>query len=227
MQLCDNRQVFDMTDQKQHHSSAANPLKSAIILAGGRSSRMGQDKALLQLAGQSQLSRTVALAKAAGCDQILISRNQPGFIYDLYPGAGPLAGIQAALSQVHAPSCLLLPVDTPLLEPQLLALLWRYPCASFEASPLPAVIPNNSAVRQWLLQQLQQAAAHNQPTSCAPGAALSVTALLHYCGGQSLPCPVPEALLNTNTPDEWQQATRRYQRQQQQYQMLQEITPYG
>lgn len=216
-----------MTDKQQHHSGAAKQLKSAIILAGGRSSRMGQDKALLQLSGQSQLSRSVALAKAAGCDQILISRNQPGFIYDLFPGAGPLAGIQAALLQVHAPRCLLLPVDTPLLEPQLLALLWQYPCASFEASPLPAVIPNNSAVRHWLLQQLQQAASQNNAASEASGAALSVTALLRYCGGHTLPCPAPDALLNTNTPEQWQQATLSYQHKHQQDQKHQEAIPYG
>lgn len=207
-------------------------LKSAIILAGGRSSRMGQDKALLQLNGQSQLSRTVALAKAAGCDQILISRNQPGFIYDLYPAAGPLAGIQAALLQVHAANCLILPVDTPLLQPSLLRLLWQYPCASFQGSPLPAVIPNNSAVRHWLLQQLQQAAAQQpkdqvQQKSNDTVSALSVTALLHYCGGLTLPCPLPGALLNTNTPQQWQQATAVYQQKQQPYQEFKESISHG
>lgn len=216
-----------MTD-KFTNNTANKALKSAIILAGGRSSRMGQDKALLQLAGQSQLTRTVALAKACGCDQILISRNQPGFIYDLYPDAGPLAGIQAALLQVQAPTCLILAVDTPLLDADLLSLLWQYPCASFTGSPLPAVIPNNRAVRHWLSHLLQQHhSANHEESNGAKLSGLSVAALLQHCGAQMLPCPTPEMLLNTNTPGEWCQATAAYQRKQQQYHQLKETLPYG
>lgn len=205
-----------MTNQHQLSATAqqqkpTTQLQSAIILAGGRSSRMGQDKALLKLDGDSQLCRTVALAKAAGCDQILISRNQPGFINDFYPDAGPLAGIQAALLQVHASQCLILPVDTPLLNAALLTLLLQYPCACFAGSPLPAVIPTNQQVKQWLAKTLQHntSAAKNNNKNTTSG--LSVTALLQQFGVQQLPCPTPAALLNTNTPDEWQLALQQHQ----------------
>lgn len=167
---------------------------SAIILAGGKSSRMGQDKALLTLGGETQLSRTVALAKAAGCDQILISRNQSGFIYDIYPDCGPLSGIQAALLHVRASSCLVLTIDTPLLNAQLINQLLLHRCACFSGSPLPAVIPNNTEVKQWLATQLQQQQR------------LSVAALLQQFSAVELSCSNPQALLNTNTPAQWQQA---------------------
>lgn len=172
---------------------------SAIILAGGKSSRMGQDKALLTLGGETQLSRTVALAKAAGCDQILISRNQAGFIHDIYPDCGPLSGIQSALLYVRASSCLVLTIDTPLLNVQLLKQLLQHRCACFAGSPLPAVIPNNAEVKQWLATQLQQQKS------------LSVAALLQHFSALQLPCPVPLALINTNTPAQWQQAITLYQ----------------
>ena len=130
--------------QLTQQPATAPAFLSAIILAGGKSSRMGQDKALLTLGGETQLSRTVALAKAAGCDQILISRNQAGFIYDIYPDSGPLSGIQAALLHVRAPSCLVLTIDTPLLNAQLINHLLAHRCACFSGSPLTAVIPNNT-----------------------------------------------------------------------------------
>lgn len=168
-------------------------MQSAIILAGGRSSRMGQDKALLKLQGKTLLHRAVSLVKAAGINQILISRNEPGFINDLYPGAGPLAGIQSALLHVNAESCLVLPVDTPLLTADLLTLLLQHPCSCFADSPLPAVIPNTSEVKHWLSNQLQQ----KMPDR-------SIQRFLQRFGVVEIKCPDQQALANTNTPDQWQ-----------------------
>ncbi len=182
------------TATTQQQPQATPAFYSAIILAGGKSSRMGQDKALLTLGGDTQLTRTVALAKAAGCDQILISRNQAGFIHDIYPDCGPLSGIQAALLHVHASSCLVLTIDTPLLNEQLIKQLLQHRCACFAGSPLPAVIPNNAEVKQWLATQLQEQKS------------LSVAALLQQFSVVQLPCSTPLALLNTNTPAQWQQA---------------------
>ena len=171
---------------------------SAIILAGGRSSRMGQDKALLCANGETMLQRTVALAKVAGCDEILISRNEPGFIADRYPAAGPLAGIQSALMQASADRCLVLPIDIPLLSPALLRLLLQHPCSCFRGSPLPAVIPNHAAVQLWLTQQLQPAT-----SSAKQQRQNSVFALLQQFDGVMLDCPDQPALFNSNTPAEW------------------------
>jgi molybdenum cofactor guanylyltransferase len=97
----------------------------AFVLAGGRSTRMGQDKALLQVGGRSLLDlaldklRTVPLNAApriAAARPDLSSHAEA--IADLHPGCGPLSGIEAALAASTQPLNLFLPVDMPLLPAQ-------------------------------------------------------------------------------------------------------------
>ena len=80
---------------------------------------MGQDKALLQLAGRSLLElaldklRTLPLAAAP---RIAGARPEhAGAIADLHPGCGPLSGIEAALAASTQPLNVFLAVDMPLL----------------------------------------------------------------------------------------------------------------
>lgn len=76
----------------------------AVILAGGQSRRMGQCKALLDVGGETLISRLARQLTAF--DELLISTNDeavaagvPGqMVRDIYPGLGPLAGLHAALS---------------------------------------------------------------------------------------------------------------------------------
>jgi molybdopterin-guanine dinucleotide biosynthesis protein A len=94
---------------------------------------MGQDKALLSLAGRSLIAhaldklRALPLAAApriAGAHADL-SRYAP-VVPDLHPGCGPLSGIEAALASTTQPLNLFLPVDLPLLPAQFLNwMLWR------------------------------------------------------------------------------------------------------
>jgi molybdenum cofactor guanylyltransferase len=92
-----------------------------FVLAGGRSTRMGQDKALLQVGGRPLLdlaldklrSIGVALPRIAGARSDL-SSHAP-VVPDLHPGCGPLSGIEAALAATTRPLNLFLPVDMPLL----------------------------------------------------------------------------------------------------------------
>jgi molybdopterin-guanine dinucleotide biosynthesis protein A len=99
-----------------------------FVLAGGRSSRMGRDKALLQVAGQSLVRlaldklRSLPLAappRIAGAVSDLSSH--AAVIADLHPGCGPLSGIEAALSASTGPLNVFLPVDLPLLPARFLA----------------------------------------------------------------------------------------------------------
>src|SRR6202522_2767828 len=97
-----------------------------FVLAGGRSTRMGQDKALLQVGGRSLVDlaldklRSIAVAApriaAARSD---LSSYAP-VLPDLHPGCGPLSGIEAALAATGQPLNLFLPVDMPLLPPRFL-----------------------------------------------------------------------------------------------------------
>jgi molybdopterin-guanine dinucleotide biosynthesis protein A len=94
---------------------------SAVILAGGQSSRMGRDKAFLEIGGRILLDRQIGTLLATGAEDIFIS-GRTGADYsafgcrvltDEFPGAGPLAGIHAALKVSKRPLLLVLAVDLP------------------------------------------------------------------------------------------------------------------
>jgi molybdopterin-guanine dinucleotide biosynthesis protein A len=100
-----------------------------FVLAGGRSTRMGQDKALLQLAGRPLLDLALDKLRAlplAAAPRIAAPRSDlrshAGVIADLHPGCGPLSGIEAALAASTQPLNVFLPVDIPLLPAHFL--LW-------------------------------------------------------------------------------------------------------
>lgn len=94
---------------------------SAVILAGGKSSRMGGDKAFLEIGGQTLLARQIQLAREIGAAEVFIS-GRAGVDYsasggrvllDNFPDAGPLAGIERALDAASSPLLLVLAVDLP------------------------------------------------------------------------------------------------------------------
>lgn len=94
---------------------------SGIILAGGASKRMGQNKAELLLLGKSLLLRQVEKMRALGIEDILLSGDDcptlPGTrtIPDIYPNRGPLGGLHACLQAAQHSRCLVLSVDVPLV----------------------------------------------------------------------------------------------------------------
>ncbi len=102
-----------------------------LVLAGGQSRRMGQDKALMRYQGSTLIEKASSLLKAAGCDEVLISRNAAGFLVDIIEDAGPLGGVHAAVDDLCNANngsdslieLLVLPVDMPQMTPQLLKLL--------------------------------------------------------------------------------------------------------
>jgi len=101
---------------------------NTFILAGGRSSRMGRDKALLELAGRPLIAHAIGLLRSIGFEpQIAGSRlDLVHFAYsipDNYPGCGPLGGIEAALTTSSSRLNLFLPVDLPLIPPAFLSWL--------------------------------------------------------------------------------------------------------
>jgi molybdopterin-guanine dinucleotide biosynthesis protein A len=90
------------------------------VLAGGRSSRMGQDKAMLPLAGKPLIAHAVAKLRRLCIDVRILSDTSvlaeyAPIVPDLHPGCGPLGGIEAALTQSAFDWNLFLPVDMPLI----------------------------------------------------------------------------------------------------------------
>jgi molybdopterin-guanine dinucleotide biosynthesis protein A len=90
------------------------------ILAGGRSSRMGRDKALLKLAGRPLIHHAVKKLRRVCMDVRVLSDNPELAVYapivpDIHPGCGPMGGIEAALTHSIFEWNLFLPVDMPFL----------------------------------------------------------------------------------------------------------------
>ena len=108
----------------------------AVILAGGKSSRMGRDKAALMLGDETFLQRIAAELDACGFQEKYVSLGTgtaekteiriPGgwtVIRDRYRDCGPLGGIHAALSACRAEWALFVSCDTPLYRRELAELL--------------------------------------------------------------------------------------------------------
>lgn len=102
---------------------------SGMVLAGGASRRMGQNKAELVLNGKTLLQHQVDKLCALGIEDIMLSGagcpHLPGtrVIPDAFPGKGPLAGLHACLKAAENPACLVLSVDVPLVPASALSQL--------------------------------------------------------------------------------------------------------
>jgi molybdopterin-guanine dinucleotide biosynthesis protein A len=102
---------------------------TAFVLAGGKSTRMGVDKAFVRLGDETLLDRALRLAgTVAGTVQIVGDTNKFGglafaVVEDVYRDRGPLGGIHAALSNTGSELNLMLAVDLPLMKREFLAYL--------------------------------------------------------------------------------------------------------
>jgi molybdenum cofactor guanylyltransferase len=115
---------------------------TAFVLAGGRSSRMGSDKALLSIGGQTLLERALQTA-AAVAERIAIVGPRERYarfgevIEDAYADCGPLAGIHAALGATTTDLNLMLSVDMPLMTASFLGWLLQTAKAAEELIVVP------------------------------------------------------------------------------------------
>lgn len=117
----------------------------AIILAGGRSQRMGRDKAALLWDGQTAAARLAGLAQRVGAARVVVAGGDYGlpFVHDAVDHAGPVGGILAgltALTDLHR--VLVLAVDAPTVTPEDLRPLLDAPApgAAYTGLPLPMVL---------------------------------------------------------------------------------------
>lgn len=98
---------------------------SLLLLAGGKSARMGTCKAELLYEGKTFLQHMLDKARALGIEKCYISgyaSNQDSIqtVWDIYPDRGPLSGLHASLQIMQTPYCLVLPVDAPKLPLEIL-----------------------------------------------------------------------------------------------------------
>lgn len=119
-------------------------LASGFVLAGGRSSRMGTDKAFLDFDGRTLLARSLDLLCALTTEVRIVGPADKFAAYgsvieDVYAGRGPLAGIHAALTASTTELNLILAVDLPLITESLLRFLIEQSAASEAVVTVPRV----------------------------------------------------------------------------------------
>lgn len=121
---------------------------AGLILAGGRSSRMGQDKARLEWQGETLLDRARALLRTTGIDAIHVGGRPDEIdgLPDSEPHGGPARAIldAARLLRGQFHRLLIIPVDMPLLSPAQLTPLLAAPTGQarhWQDQPLPALVP--------------------------------------------------------------------------------------
>ena len=134
---------------------------SLLLLSGGKSRRMGTDKAALLYEGKSFLEHMLDKAGRLGIEKVYISgcaspREGVTAVPDVYPDRGPLGGIHACMKAMDTPYCLVLPVDAPTLSTTILeellceherrqndrVLIWEH---GVRPEPLIAVYPTAMA----------------------------------------------------------------------------------
>lgn len=95
---------------------------TAVILCGGKSSRMGFDKALLEVDGEFVLLKTIRQLKKLFATVLLVTNNRSKFplsfstidiVEDHYPGKGPLGGLVTALESIRTERLFLFACDIP------------------------------------------------------------------------------------------------------------------
>lgn len=121
-----------MSRRNASSDSAALPGITAIVLCGGRATRLGGiEKPLADLGGKPLIAHVIARLEPMVDDFVLsVGRDadhyeQFGYpvVADDDPGQGPLAGIVSALAVAHTPWILTTPADTPFLPSNLVAAL--------------------------------------------------------------------------------------------------------
>jgi molybdenum cofactor guanylyltransferase len=123
------------TDYRKKIQIAMNKI-DAFILIGGRSSRLGTDKAFVELGGRTLAERAVTNIRsglspgritmvAGSSTQFAIQAitDDIPFIFDIHEGRGPLGGIQAALAYARTSWIFVLACDYPFVSGELIRLL--------------------------------------------------------------------------------------------------------
>jgi molybdopterin-guanine dinucleotide biosynthesis protein A len=100
---------------------------TGVILAGGKSSRFGSNKAFALMEGIPLIERVLAVLKGLFPQNILITNNPCQYRHlglpmheDIIKGAGPLGGIYTGLTAIHTPWAFVAACDQPFLNPGLI-----------------------------------------------------------------------------------------------------------
>lgn len=193
-----------------------------VIQAGGRSSRMGQDKALVPLAGKPMIEHVLANVEGLG-DETVITTNQPEkytylghrLVSDAVPGAGALPGLQTALQAAQGDFVLLVACDMPFVSHAFAAYLLSLAPEADVVVPMWEEYQTMCAVyaREPVLQAVENALARGQKRMIAFYEKVRVLVVPALTIAQF--DPQGYTFFNVNTPADLIQAEQIYQQQHQ------------
>lgn len=192
---------------------------SAIVLAGGKSSRMGRDKSQLDFAGDSVLGRIVRELRPLSADIVVVAAPQGSpaaieaipdvrIVHDTRAFEGPLKALARGLDAIEGELAFACSCDLPLLDARVVAAL----CAM--AGGYDAIIPEVGGRLQPLHAVYRKACAQSVAEMVARGQTRMVEivdALSARIVAESELRPLDPKLLsftNVNTPDEYRNALR-------------------
>lgn len=189
-----------------------------VILAGGRSSRMGENKAAMLFAGKPLLGRVLARVSVAVDETMVIGPESlhslvPSVrvVGDLTPGIGPLGGLYAALTSTLAPRIFLVACDMPFVQPSLVRAMLAASVANQNAEVITLgarqrLQPLHAVYTQGCLPAVERALASEDHSLRTLLAHLNVLTL----DAETVRREDPQGLstFNINTPEDWQEALR-------------------
>ena len=170
------------------------------ILAGGHSSRMGQDKGLLNINGKEMIKHCIENLKLNDQELKIITSNQAyskfGFplLQDTISNIGPAQGIITALSDCKSEACFIISCDMPLIDHSIVQQL-SDEISSHEIAlyaddyfyPFPGLYKKN------ILPKWKEAVEKGNN---------KLQSLIKLFNHKILPIEQPELFLNVNTPDD-------------------------
>jgi molybdenum cofactor guanylyltransferase len=177
---------------------------AGFVLTGGRSSRMGRDKALLSIDGSSLVERTAEQVRAAAGTVTLIGA--PGryahlglrVLPDLVEDCGPICGLHTALKTTSADWNLVVACDMPSLTAgflsDLLAAARQLGCVCLAPQTGTGLHPLCAVYRRRAGDAVEFAIEHKR---------FKMHDLLKSLGAVSWPVADASLLENVNTPLEW------------------------
>lgn len=173
-----------------------------IVLAGGTSSRMGHDKAMLRWKGRTMLERQLLLLHTLGVEEAFIAGTRPGYPHlpDEQPYAGPLHALYGILQRYPAGvRILVIPVDMPLLKREhLLPLLENpAPLVAYQDNPLPLTFTTGNTLSALVGTRLSRNLK-------------SLRGLWDDLSGATWLDTNGHFLANANTEQEWQELIEQY-----------------
>lgn len=190
---------------------------TGAILAGGKSTRMGTNKALLRLGETTVIELIADLMKSVFAEVILVTNSPEAFHFlhlplfsDIYRERGPLAGIHSALVHSKTDSVFILACDMPLMTREMIEYIVRFPTtkpakfcvAAGYHQPLAGVYTKR--LLPIIEQILSREPGHD---TCMHGFLESIEAEIIHPEG--LPFYRDECFLNINTPGDFEALVQR------------------